>query len=67
MGIFAVDIDFGEEREVRIPFLDDSLLDFSISARLLSSKLIAREDEDFQSRIFILEIKLLELGVIGFC
>lgn len=61
----AVDVDFGEKREIHAKIDLASLLDLGVVAGFLLSELIAREAKNSKSLIFVCVMKLLKTCELG--
>lgn len=62
--ILAVDIDLGEEREGVWALVLCKGLHFSVAARLLSTKLVAREGQHLKAAGFVFPIELTQFSVV---
>lgn len=64
VGVLPVDVDFGEHRELDIVGAVSPFLDFSLSARLLASELVAGEGQDLEALCLVLLVELNHFFVV---
>jgi len=65
MSVITVDVDLGEHVEGEAVLLLHSRLDLRVGARLLASKLVAREGGDTEPISFVFFVQSLKLMVVG--
>ena len=64
VGVLPIDVDFGEHGELDVVGAGGPFFDFSLGARLLATKLIAREGEDLEALPLVLLMELNHFFVV---